>query len=53
MGDGTHPHILLPDLTQMVKPYRVPMIQALLALVDDAEMAEPAKQGVFYLSGIP
>lgn len=51
MGDG---NILLPD---SIDPdgqamYR-PLIQALLALVDDAEMAEPAKQGVFYLSGIP
>lgn len=37
----------------MVKLCIVPIFQALLELVDDAEMAEPAKQGVFYLSGIP
>lgn len=41
----------LTALTQMVKPCIV-TVQALLALVDDAEMAEHAKQGVFYLSGI-
>lgn len=35
----------------MVKLCIVPIFQALLELVDDAEMA--AKQGVFYLSGIP